>query len=378
VNPTTFVPNYAYYTALSLQTNQYFNANSAVAVAYTGGAVNGANRTVQQIQDHVLERVKGNDPFPYVLTAGEIAAATAGLRTRLADIYRDANPHLTAQLGAYCSYCEITIPGHQLDVEHKVPKQPYPRRIVMWQNFLQACGRCDSAKGQRPTRVTAIGWTGQANPSENAIMQAALNHYFWPDTDLDTYQRLRYRLRDALNGYALIPLPQAASLQNAYVSFIAYDVRANVQLAPMAALTANRRVEVDVRANTVTVMNTDTLGRLGLDQNRTARAGYRTLTWYKVLYYLTLMDQALNDPNVTGNAVMENLVFGWHWNMFLAAAQNFGHYSTIVTLLLQHPDPAFLPANLGTLGNRFIDNTDPANGPPAFHVWPGTDTTQVP
>lgn len=83
--------------------------------------------------------------------------------------YGDAQPDLIRQVGRFCSYCERKIPS-SIAVEHKRPKDIYPRYELEWDNFLLSCPNCNSAKSKK--RVT-------------------LSLYLWPDSD-NTFWAFEY------------------------------------------------------------------------------------------------------------------------------------------------------------------------------------------
>lgn len=83
--------------------------------------------------------------------------------------YENAQQSLTERLGEYCSYCERWI-ASGIHVEHKKPKHDYPKDEFQWNNFLLACGNCNSGKGH-----------GKLN----------LDDYLWPDID-NTYRAFTY------------------------------------------------------------------------------------------------------------------------------------------------------------------------------------------
>ena len=62
--------------------------------------------------------------------------------------YQDAKERLTATIGEYCSFCERPVLS-KLDIEHRVPKDVYDDRKFAWENFLLACGNCNSVKGTK-------------------------------------------------------------------------------------------------------------------------------------------------------------------------------------------------------------------------------------
>lgn len=83
--------------------------------------------------------------------------------------YRHAGPDLKSRIGNYCSYCERQI-ATNLAVEHIRPKASYPAHQNSWENFLLACGNCNSSKGSK---------------------DVILGDYYWPDRD-NTLRALEY------------------------------------------------------------------------------------------------------------------------------------------------------------------------------------------
>lgn len=83
--------------------------------------------------------------------------------------YENAQQPLTERLGEYCSYCERWI-ASGIHVEHKKPKNDYPEEKFQWNNFLLACGNCNSGKGHG---------------------KLSLDDYLWPDSD-NTYRAFTY------------------------------------------------------------------------------------------------------------------------------------------------------------------------------------------
>lgn len=75
--------------------------------------------------------------------------------------YRDARDPLLERIGEYCSYCEVVL-STGADLEHVQPKTVVPALERDWDNFLLACGSCNSIKG------------------DQAI---AIDDYLWPDRD---------------------------------------------------------------------------------------------------------------------------------------------------------------------------------------------------
>ncbi len=59
------------------------------------------------------------------------------VRTRLADMCAGARR---------CGYCEDSVGD---EVEHIKPKDIYPERVFVWENYLFACGQCNGGKNNR-------------------------------------------------------------------------------------------------------------------------------------------------------------------------------------------------------------------------------------
>ena len=59
------------------------------------------------------------------------------VRTRLADMCAGARR---------CGYCEDSVGD---EVEHIRPKDLYPERVFVWENYLLACGQCNGGKSNR-------------------------------------------------------------------------------------------------------------------------------------------------------------------------------------------------------------------------------------
>lgn len=70
--------------------------------------------------------------------------------------WSDARDDLIDVLGNYCSYCES--PPFMPDIEHKDPKSnlKYEHLALVWDNFLLACGYCNSLKGTKDTGARQV------------------------------------------------------------------------------------------------------------------------------------------------------------------------------------------------------------------------------
>lgn len=78
--------------------------------------------------------------------------------------YKDARDDLIGRIGDYCSYCEVALHS-QVDVEHVLPKNPNPSLEKLWDNFLLACGNCNSIKGDKEFGPDELYWPDRDNTS---------------------------------------------------------------------------------------------------------------------------------------------------------------------------------------------------------------------
>lgn len=56
-----------------------------------------------------------------------------------------------------CGYCEDSVGD---EVEHIEPKDLYPEKVFVWENYLLACGPCNRGKNNRFS-VIRNGWRGR-------------------------------------------------------------------------------------------------------------------------------------------------------------------------------------------------------------------------
>ena len=84
--------------------------------------------------------------------------------------YKDAEPDLEERIGAYCSFCEMSI-NHVPEVEHKEAKACGGEELA-WDNLLLSCKYCNTRKG------THVG-------------KGDKDKYLWPDED-DTFHAYLY------------------------------------------------------------------------------------------------------------------------------------------------------------------------------------------
>lgn len=84
--------------------------------------------------------------------------------------YQDAEPELEARIGAYCSFCEMSI-KHVPEVEHREAKAA-GGELLKWENLLLSCKYCNTRKGKR-------------------VQKGDKEKYLWPDED-DTFHAYLY------------------------------------------------------------------------------------------------------------------------------------------------------------------------------------------
>ncbi len=69
--------------------------------------------------------------------------------------YKNAKKPLLANIGEYCSYCEVRNPS-DLHIEHVQPKSTHPEAEETWCNFLLACSTCNGNKGAKDVALDNI------------------------------------------------------------------------------------------------------------------------------------------------------------------------------------------------------------------------------
>lgn len=84
--------------------------------------------------------------------------------------YTDAEPDLEERLGAYCSFCEMSI-NHVPEVEHKEAKAKEGEELA-WENLLLSCKYCNTRKGTH-------------------VKKGDKEKYLWPDEN-DTFHAYLY------------------------------------------------------------------------------------------------------------------------------------------------------------------------------------------
>ncbi|MHA6889867.1 HNH endonuclease [Ralstonia pseudosolanacearum] len=305
------------------------------------------------------------------ITATEQKTIVKAIADRVADIYKTASAPLTQDLGDYCSYCGTPLPG-LLEVEHTVPKSPYPTFTTDWTNFLLCCGPCNTAKSNTPSRATATPWTNKFSPTEQELYDAIRDdHYIWPDLNSTSWDDLPLYLEyvNPVNGqWAVLSAPFDTDLNNKLTGYdvVNHKVYADIKVSNTNTLN-NVQVAVTVAsANThglqaradamidLMQFNNDVTNQLTGTYDR--RVMNRTRAWFYALEKCKLLETA------TTQAEFDLL---WSQVPMMGAASGF--YSVWVTVLGNFDDPS------GTLyAKRFVADTNQAL------YYPNTNTTNLP
>jgi 5-methylcytosine-specific restriction endonuclease McrA len=107
---------------------------------------------------------------------------TALVRSRVDQSYRGAVATVAHAYGLYCAYCEVPISDH-VHVEHVIAKSEFPKLSLSLDNFLPACGPCNTRKSSAPSRATATALA--ASTSEAVLIGWVRAYYAWPDRTLE-------------------------------------------------------------------------------------------------------------------------------------------------------------------------------------------------
>ena len=101
-----------------------------------------------------------------------------------------------------CAYCECILQEKDSysQIEHFHPKLLYPQEVVLWDNLLPACGRCNAHKGDHNTVKIPIINPYKDVPKEHLSTQA---FRLYPKTDMGKITITRLNLND--NNRLCIP-----------------------------------------------------------------------------------------------------------------------------------------------------------------------------
>ncbi len=321
----------------------------------------------------VLRKVKGLGPPPNTGTQQDMDAAISAIQTRVTGIYKTASAPLTAFLGDFCSYCETPLLG-LLEVEHTVPKAPYPTFATDWLNFLLSCGPCNNKKSDNPDRNTVEGWMGNpANPTEQDYYDSIrTNHYAWPDLKSKTFEMMPigFWYESAPNNWQQLTDPEASNLNTVLVSYNILTQVVTGTIDDGNPILANYpvHVEVNINNNIQPARSTEMIQLLGLNDLGTPNTTYdrrvmnRTRAWFFCIQFIKSLENVQNDAE-----------FNLLWPAVLMMSRTTGFYSLWVTLMgnFDAPNTTPPPARV-SMATRFVDDTDTDN------YFPSTNTTDLP
>lgn len=72
---------------------------------------------------------------------------------------------------AYCE-CELNIESKYLEIEHFACKSLYPEEVVVWENLLPSCKRCNAKKGSHDVRQEPIINPFDEDPREHIELRS--------------------------------------------------------------------------------------------------------------------------------------------------------------------------------------------------------------
>ncbi|QUP56415.1 HNH endonuclease (plasmid) [Ralstonia syzygii] len=317
----------------------------------------------------LLEIAKGQS-LPNILPKEQTKIANA-IADRVANIYKTASAPLTQNLGDYCSYCGTPLPG-LLEVEHTVPKAPYPTFATEWINFLLCCGPCNTAKSNAPDRATAAPWTGTPSPTEQELYDAIRDdHYIWPDLNSTCWDDMPMRfeyVNPITNKWNLLAAPFDTDLNNKLTGYdvVNHKVYADLKVSDTVMLHSAQVAVTVAGANThgLQARANAMIGLMQLNNDVTSpltgtydrRVMNRTRAWFYALEKCKLLRTATDQAEF-------NLL--WSQVPIMGAASGF--YSVWVKVLRNFVDPS------GTnCASRFVADT---NGP---LFYPNTNTADLP
>jgi 5-methylcytosine-specific restriction endonuclease McrA len=282
----------------------FAGANVALITKFTAPIAPTANTfLITNLLNNVSLAKAMNAPLPVGATQAERNSAATAIENRVSDIYKVAALPLVDGIGSYCSYCGTILPG-LAEVEHCVPKAPYPTYAITWTNFLLACSPCNTEKSNEPPRAEAIGWSGGANPTEAQLYYEIRNtHFLWPDIDNNAYSDLPIRLfylNTATNQWVQLPDAQAANPNNTIVNqnIVTREITANVDMGALGF----QIKQVAAVAGSPIGNGDDMIKLCGLNECKTPNSTYdrrvynRTLAWFTALTAVQHLKSADGTP----------------------------------------------------------------------------------
>jgi 5-methylcytosine-specific restriction endonuclease McrA len=245
----------------------------------------------------------------------EQAAAIPAIKAKVATEYKTATAALLDAFGGFCVYCELAL-DDPTQLEHAVPKGPYPTFALTWENFLPACIGCNSRKLNQPPRAYLLGQLPATPPPTPDDFRDAIRQrmYRWPDLD-DTlgYFEIHLFWRDAADAWQQVPDADAVApgTVRCGTTVVGGTVRADLPTlgldgVPVVALTTSAN-QPDGRATAMIEMCQ--LDRQPEPRDASDRRWlYRTEAWLRAVKLLTRI--SASPPRALDDAVVELILNG--------------------------------------------------------------------
>ena len=345
----------------------FAGGNAALLQKTAGITLASANYSIglSDALDLLLEDAQGNRLRH--LNGNEQTTLVKGLMNQVTNVYKTAAAPLTQDLGAFCSYCGSDLPG-LIEVEHTVPKAPYPKFATDWDCFLLSCGPCNTSKSNAPSRADVIKATHLSAPTERDLYDLIRKkRYVWPDLDPTCWVDLPVQLEyfdTTLSDWVSLAAADAMNLGN---TLIAYDVINHKVLADVSVggvMTSNVQVAVKVRDTAGKLWTTEMIDLMQFNEDVVKpttgtydrRQMNRTRAWFSALAACNLLKSAT-----------DQFGFDLLWQQIPMMGASSGFYSVWVTVLERFKD--FNHTNLAT---RFVAETNV----PLY--YPNTCTSDLP
>lgn len=279
-----------------------------------------------------------------------------------ANTYKRAKLPLVNALGQFCSYCGMRINDSSMAVEHCLPKSEFPAEMLMYDNFLLACGSCNSSnKGAKPTYKEGIKWSKKAKPTYLEVKAAALNNFWWAfDKNLAVYNTFNMQLFNTANN----PFTMTDATNAANVITAVNDGKVDATVNGTAYKNVTGQVTgTDAKAKaTIDIVGMNKPADANLADRRMLN---RTQTWFESVQSYQLNNLVAQLPDSPQKKALMKATF----DSTLSTAANSGFYSVWVTVFV------FLspPLDFNNLFRQFKNATSGAN-----IYFPGTDSTYLP
>jgi len=124
-------------------------------------------------------------PAPEELTEEKIAELTeefkrSGKRVWAENYIKEALLAISNNKCCYCE-CRLEVNSEYMEIEHFHPKSKYPDRVVMWDNLLPCCKRCNSSKSDHDTYKEPVINPAEINPKDHLRLE---DYRYKPKTPL--------------------------------------------------------------------------------------------------------------------------------------------------------------------------------------------------